>query len=71
MEKTRKIVGKFEILFLLKHPIYSGKDSYPKDTRKRRTANQKSLKDTYIDYIDYCVENDFTLGWGIERFKLS
>ena len=40
------------------------------DIIKTEKAN-KTLNSIYNDYISYCVENDFTMGWDIQRFKLS
>ena len=31
---------------------------------------EKSLKDIHNDYIIYCVDNDFTTRWGIQRFEV-
>ena len=40
------------------------------DIIKTEKAN-KTLNSIYNDYISYCVENNFTMGWDIQRFKLS
>ena len=40
------------------------------DIIKTEKANN-TLKSIYDDYISYCVENDFTMGWDIQRFKVS
>tara|TARA_B110000305_G_C18820351_1_gene351061 strand:- start:94 stop:480 length:387 start_codon:yes stop_codon:yes gene_type:complete len=40
------------------------------DIIKTEKAN-KTLNSIYNDYISYCVENDFTMGWDIQRFKVS
>ena len=40
------------------------------DIIKTEKAN-KTLNSIYDDYISYCVENDFTMGWDIKRFKVS
>ena len=40
------------------------------DIIKTEKAN-KTLNSIFNDYIDYCVENDFTIGCDIQRFKIS
>jgi len=40
------------------------------DIIKTEKAN-KTLKSIYDDYIGYCVKYDFTMGWDIQRFKVS
>ena len=40
------------------------------DIIKTEKAN-KTLNSIFNDYIDYCVENDFTIGCDIPRFKIS
>ena len=40
------------------------------DIIKTEKAN-KTLKSIYEDYHNYCAENDFWVGWDIQRFKVS
>ena len=40
------------------------------DIIKTEKANKTPLS-IYHDYISYCVKYDFTLGWDIQRFKVS
>ena len=40
------------------------------DIIKTEKANN-TLKSIYEDYHKYCAENDFFVGWDIQRFKVS